>query len=107
MYYDKRLPQDYEDLIIQNNGKYPHCDAAVLHAPNTCQRCDYHVALQTYRLANHICFTGEDPIVPVEGSRIVSKAPCWSLVGRTIRTVYKWVHNRPVDYPAPKAGGGG
>lgn len=106
MFYDKRLPQDYEDILI-TLGKHPHWDLAILHAPGECQMCDYVPDLQAYRAEHNICFTGEVPTMPVEGSSRPLKAPCWSGVGRTIQEVYFWKNNRPVEYPAPKAGGGG
>lgn len=97
MYFDKRLPQDYEDILIKL-GKHPHWDLAILHRPGECQMCDYVPDLQAWRNLHGINFTG---------STEPSKAPCWSMVGRTIEEVYAWRNNRPIEYPTPKAGGGG
>lgn len=94
MFYDKRLPQDYEDVLVTHLGKHPHWDLAILHAPGECQMCDYVPDLQEWREAHRINFTGRD---------VAGFAPCWSLVGRTLDECYTWRGNRPIEYPTLKA----
>jgi hypothetical protein len=125
MYWDKRLPQDYEDLL-REYGYSPHCDAAVLHGPSECMACDSYPVLQRWRLENRIAFTGElpqvdplvsvvdhliDPRLPVKGSVEPYKRLCWAEVTRPLEMIYKWPGNLPIttkqtfDTP-PRAGNG-
>lgn len=39
----------------------PHCDAAILHRPGTCEYCDIYPDWQALRLVWGVAFTGETP----------------------------------------------
>jgi hypothetical protein len=108
MFFDKRLPQDYEDLLRAYKHS-PHCDAAVLHAPGICIACDAFPALQEYRLTREVDFTGlsSQPGIDVEAISLPSKAPDWAETCRPIALIEKWEGNRILEYPAPQVGGGG
>jgi hypothetical protein len=66
--------------------QFPHCDAAILHAPGACDVCDAHPDWQQLRQTWSINFTGEnDP----------SKIPCPSTRRRSLNDVHHWPNNRP------------
>lgn len=66
--------------------QFPHCDAAVLHAPGECQFCDMHPDWQEYRQWARINFTGHYS---------ENKAPCPSEHFRSVETINRWPGNRP------------
>lgn len=65
----------------------PHCDAAVLHAPNECDYCDLYPAWQRYRVVAGIAFTGHEPLD--------DETMCPSEVRRPVETIERWGGNRP------------
>jgi hypothetical protein len=95
MFYDKRLPQAYEDLLRMYEYS-PHPDAAVLHPPGTCLACDFLPELSEYRLTHGVPFTGLPDALG---------AVCWSERDRNLSMIYKWAGNRPVLAPAPPTDG--
>ena len=73
-------------------GQFPHCDAAILHAPSKCEYCDHHPIWQALRIATRVNFTGEeDP----------TKAPCPSAHQRSARIAHMWPGNRPTNVDVP------
>ena len=66
-------------------GRMPHCDARILHAPDSCHHCNLYPELQQYRIAAEINFTGESDL---------NKAPCPSLWTRTAEQRDLWPGNR-------------
>lgn len=44
-------------------GRFPHCDARVLHPRGSCQYCDDHPEWQKLREAWGVAFTGQEPTI--------------------------------------------
>lgn len=65
---------------------HPHCDQDVLHAPGTCEYCDQYPARQGARLAERVCFTGEEN---------PDKTPCPATRRRSVDIIHAWSGNRP------------
>ncbi len=65
---------------------YPHCDGDVLHAPGSCRFCDEFPERQSRRVAEGVCFTGEDD---------PSKKPCPATLRRSAVQINVWPGNRP------------
>jgi hypothetical protein len=74
----KRLPHGFQP---------PHCDARVVHRPESCFYCDtYASGLQALREVQFVNYTGEyDP----------NKAPCPVEHTRTAKSAHQWPGNAP------------
>jgi len=68
-------------------GRPPHCDPLVLHAPEECQFCAAATELQEERQRLNISHTGH-------ANRLW---PCPSAQRRSLSTIHAWAGNRP--YP--------
>lgn len=78
--------------VLQHIKQFPHCDAAILHAPGECDHCDTHPEWQALRMAWGINFTGgTDP----------AKLPCPSEARRPARMAHMWPGNRPTNVEVP------
>lgn len=66
--------------------RFPHCDAAVLHAPNECKYCDMFPDQQQKRIDNKVNFTGEKDQL---------KSKCPAEIARPEETINSWGGNTP------------
>lgn len=74
------------DEALYNDGRFPHCDPRVLHAPGECEYCDRNPKAQGDRLAKSVNFTGkQEP----------GLEPCPSDAARGVGGAHVWGGNRP------------
>lgn len=73
------------DPTLYQNGRPPHCDELVVHAPGACEFCDDFASLaQQQRIRDNINFTGEgNP----------NKQPCPAEQRRALSTINRWGGN--------------
>lgn len=76
------------DPGLYKNGRAPHCDQRVLHAPGKCSVCDeYAPAAQAARKYRKVSFTGESAL---------DCTPCPADFARGLGAAHVWHGNRPV-----------
>lgn len=71
-------------------GRFPHCDQRVLHAPGECKFCDDCSLLQFVRHAWGINFTGHHQIETDNGTAML---PCPAEVSRPLDLINRWGGN--------------
>lgn len=75
------------DSALFVDGRFPHCDPRVLHAPYECEICDeYASAAQNARINRGINFTGHTD---------ADKTLCPADIARGFGNADKWYGNRP------------
>jgi len=73
------------------DGRYPHCDARIVHKPGACVVCDEHASmLQEIRRIWGINFTGEHVIETENGTPML---PCPAEVARPLDVINRWSGN--------------
>lgn len=68
------------DPAPDGEGRFPHCDALILHRPGECEYCDRHPRSQQHRITRGIPFAGEPG--------------CPESLFRPMETAYRWGGNR-------------
>ena len=75
------------DTTLYKDGRFPHCDPHVLHAPGDCEICDeYAPQAQQRRIAARVNFTGQDK---------PGLAPCPADAARGFKQAHRWHGNSP------------
>lgn len=80
-------------MIDNDVPQFPHCDAAVLHAPGECTYCDKHPDWQSLRHFWGIAYTGHEPAE--------HEVPCPSDARRGTHGAHTWGGNRPTEIEVP------
>lgn len=77
------------DPSLFKDGRFPHCDERVLHAPYECSICDeYASAAQNARINRGINFTGHTD---------ANKTLCPADIARGLNGAHVWHGNRPTN----------
>lgn len=74
------------------DGRFPHCDQRILHAPGECKFCDDCSLLQFMRQMWGINFTGHHDMENEHGHPM---SPCPAEVARPLELLNRWHGNTP------------